>query len=371
MINRLRPGWIYGALLNEAIDHKNESTDDYIQTHGLGREHDNLRMILTNAQLRGRTVPPPFRRTGGLSTLMFSIHHLRYAIAAADHGSFQRAARALHIEESTLSRKIVRLEHAIGTNLFIRSRAGVVMTPAGKEFMPQARHLVCKTDRLIERMRSTALGRSGHLAFGYNGPISAGHLRATILAWRERNPEVELEGTEAERRHLHAALDAGALDLAILQGSVRYPGMCRASLWSERILAALPGSHPLADKEILQWSDLRDETFMLTASDPGPDICDMLIGRFARDGWRPDIKMRAISRESIMSVLGGGSAISVTYEGALGTRYPNVVLREVLGPHGVALVHYSAYWRADNDNPALRAFLGFMRRRNSLTFDMP
>ena len=38
----------------------------------------------------------------------FSIRQLRHAIAAADHGSFYRAARALDIEQSTLSRSILR-----------------------------------------------------------------------------------------------------------------------------------------------------------------------------------------------------------------------------------------------------------------------
>ena len=58
----------------------------------------------------------------------FSIRQLRYAIAAADHGSFYRAARALDIEQSTLSRNILKLERAVGMAIFERSRSGVTMT---------------------------------------------------------------------------------------------------------------------------------------------------------------------------------------------------------------------------------------------------
>jgi DNA-binding transcriptional LysR family regulator len=36
----------------------------------------------------------------------FDIRQLRYAVAAADHGSFYCAARALEVEQSTLSRAI-------------------------------------------------------------------------------------------------------------------------------------------------------------------------------------------------------------------------------------------------------------------------
>jgi DNA-binding transcriptional LysR family regulator len=36
--------------------------------------------------------------------MTFDIRQLRYAIAVADHGSFHRAAEAMEVEQSTLSR---------------------------------------------------------------------------------------------------------------------------------------------------------------------------------------------------------------------------------------------------------------------------
>ncbi|EGP10294.1 hypothetical protein CSIRO_0070 [Bradyrhizobiaceae bacterium SG-6C] len=51
--------------------------------------------------------------------MTFDIRQLRYALAPADHGSFYRAGRALDIEQSTLSRSILRLERIIGANCSI------------------------------------------------------------------------------------------------------------------------------------------------------------------------------------------------------------------------------------------------------------
>jgi Bacterial regulatory helix-turn-helix protein, lysR family len=70
------------------------------------------------------------------------IRQLRYAIAAADHGSFYRAARVLEIEQSTLSRAILKLERSIGMPIFQRSRAGVTMTLAGNAFIRGAKPMV-------------------------------------------------------------------------------------------------------------------------------------------------------------------------------------------------------------------------------------
>ena len=83
--------------------------------------------------------------------------------------------------------------------------------------------------------------------------------------------------------------------------------------------------------------------------------------------------MRAVSREWIMSILGGGReglGVTITYEGASGARYPDVVLREVHGAHGQTLIGWSGYWRKASDNPALRRFLAFVRSRYSLAFEI-
>ena len=300
----------------------------------------------------------------------FGIQQLRYALAAADHGSFHRAARSLGVEESTLSRNILRLERVIGVKLFIRSRSGVTNTVAGRQFMPQARHLVANSDRLVETMRLAGQGRAGGLVVGFNGPISAGNLRATLFAWRDTHPEVDLEGIEAERLALLAGLDAGVIDLAVMPGEASYQGLRRAAFWSERLLVALPASHRLAERESVHWTDLRDETFLLTVEDPGPELRDMVLGRLAAFGMSPRIRMRCVSREWIMSVLGGGLGVTITYEGASGAQYPDVVLREIHDAHGRTLIGYSAYWRRASDNPALRRFLAFVRSRYSLAFEI-
>jgi len=45
------------------------------------------------------------------------LKHLRYAVAAADLGSFHKAAEILNVQQSTLSRRILQLEHATSRNL--------------------------------------------------------------------------------------------------------------------------------------------------------------------------------------------------------------------------------------------------------------
>jgi DNA-binding transcriptional LysR family regulator len=67
------------------------------------------------------------------------LRHLRYFLAAAEHGSFRKAAAALNVQESAISRRIRDLEDEIGVALFIRHHGGVHLTHAGQRFLARAR----------------------------------------------------------------------------------------------------------------------------------------------------------------------------------------------------------------------------------------
>lgn len=312
--------------------------------------------------------PPDFRMHN--TSMTFDIRQLRYAVAAADHGSFYRAARALDIDQSTLSRNILRLERVIGVKIFSRSRAGVTMTIAGARFIRNARPMVASAERMVAATRAAGQGRAGSLIVGHNNSLSAGNLRAVLLAWQNDNPEVDFESVETDRSVLLAGLDTTEIDIAILIGEASHIGYHRETFWSERILAALPAEHPLAEREMLHWTDLRPERFVLPTGDLSSDLRDMLLGRLAMSGSKPDIKMSHASRETVLSLLGAGRRVSIVCEGSTGARYPDVVYRPIHGEQGPALVVYSGYWLDNNANPPLRRFLAFIQKRFAMSFDL-
>jgi DNA-binding transcriptional LysR family regulator len=152
--------------------------------------------------------------------MTFDIRQLRYAIAVADHGSFHRAAEAMEVEQSTLSRNVLKLERLIGVKIFDRSHAGTTLTIAGRQFIRRARPMVACADKLASIMRATRQGHAGSLTIGHNSSISAGNLRGATLGWHNVHPEVDLGGMEADRGALLAGLDTGEIDIAILMGEV-------------------------------------------------------------------------------------------------------------------------------------------------------
>ena len=81
------------------------------------------------------------------------IKQLRAFLAVAGAQSFLGAADKLYITRQAVSKTVTQLEDDLGVKLFVRSRNGATLTPAGTAFYHQARTLVADFDRLEKEMR--------------------------------------------------------------------------------------------------------------------------------------------------------------------------------------------------------------------------
>lgn len=297
---------------------------------------------------------------------MIELRQLRYLIAAAEAGSFSRAARTLNIKQPTLSRHILEIEKRLGLVLFDRKTRGATLTPNGTIYLRTARRIVGEFEELNAWVLAARNGHAGKLAVGFYTSFSAGNLRASLTSFTESYPEIEVRGFERDRDALLAGIENGLLDIAIMIGEAQYRGLASRPFWSERILVAIPEDHRLVSQERIHWPDLARERFLLTERDPGPETRNMLLGRLGMPGHMPEIEMNDVGRDTLLSVIALGGHISVVAESALGIQVPGVVFREIHETNGHARIGFSGYWRGDNENLVLRRFLDFLTARYSL-----
>jgi DNA-binding transcriptional LysR family regulator len=293
----------------------------------------------------------------------FSIQNLRYALAAADYGSFRRAAEALLLRQSTLSRCVRQLEESIGMAVFERSSGGVRATQGGRHFLRSARSILEQVEALAARTQSTGRGEAGRLTVGFYTSLAAGNLRATLIDVSQRFPQLELEMFESSRSRLVTALRNGVVDIVIIPGATALPESKTMSLWSERILVAAPEGHALAERDSAHWIDLRQEKILLSRRDPGPELHDLLIAKAASPGDRPKIMHHRAGLANVKSLVGAGFGVTVLTEACAGASFPGVIYRELRDGAEPARIGYSAHWRADNQNPALASILRILGER--------
>ena len=316
---------------------------------------------LDGAAIMERSSFPGLPRGG--RPLDFNLDQLQHAIAAADYGSFRQAAEVLSVKQSTISRSIQLLEYSFGANIFERSSGGVRATPAGRHFLRVARSIVEQLDALATTTKASGRGEAGRLAVGFCTSLAAGNLRASLLDLIHKFPQIELATVERRRAHLMTALRNGVLDVLILTGGISSQSTGRKPLWNERVLVVLPAEHPLAERVVIYWTDLRDETVILSRYDLGSEIEDLLVSKLASPDDRPKIVRHDISRGIVKSLVTMKVGVSLVLESDAGATLSGLVYRELRDGSGPSVLSYSAYWQKDNENPALETFLKLLSER--------
>ncbi|MBR2813009.1 MAG: LysR family transcriptional regulator [Reyranella sp.] len=287
---------------------------------------------------------------------------LRSVLAAAEHGSFRQAATALNIKQSALSRRIRHLEEQIGASLFERSSGGVRLTPAGVSMAQAGRRLFEEIDDMVRASQLADRGEAGVLKTGFGTAVSTSKVR-TVLGEHIRSfPAIAIQVTERSPANLAAALGTGDVDVAIVAGEARQHSGPSMSLWSERIVAALSSRHPLSNSEVIEWSDLKDETFLLSQWDPGLDLRNLILKKLAAPGDAPKIETWDTSNEKVLGMVEAGLHVSVHCESWTSLAYPGVRFREIRDASGPSHITFTACWEEHNRSPALARFLETLRQ---------
>lgn len=304
--------------------------------------------------------PIGWRSPGKVS--MIEAHLLRYALAAAESGSFSRAADQFRVKQSTLSKRIRYLEQRLGVSLFTRSTQGVSPTPNGARFLERARSIISELDLLATESFAATRGEIGSLRIGFSGSLSCGELRLLLDEFRREVPDVEIDALEGDRQHLLDALDRARIDVAIVPGDAPESHGQSLSLWGEPVSVAVPIAHPLLDLDRLYWTDLRTMTFVVTSADPGPQLAAIIASRLSGPSLRPRIIRQAVSRESLQSFV-GPSTVAVL-AGMHRFAGEGIVVRAIHDAFGQTHLEQSIHWRDPNDNPAAHRFLALVARRH-------
>ena len=125
----------------------------------------------------------------------------------------------------------------------------------------------------------------------------------------------------------------------------------------------LPDGHPLAVQEVVYWTDLRNQTVLLSQYDPGTELEALLNAKLLMASDRPRIERHDVSRGIIKSLTSMGLGISLVLESDVGASFSGLAYRELRDGTGPSRIGFSANWREDNENPALVNFLKLLSER--------
>lgn len=289
------------------------------------------------------------------------LRHLRYFVAVAEELHFTRAALRLGIGQPPLSQQIQQLEAEVGTPLFRRLPRGTELTDAGRSFLEEAREILSRADKAIERAQRAAQGELGRIRVGMINSAPFHPLIPRILReYRERYPQVALTLTEQSTPELAGRIREEQLDVAFIRPLLaQEPKLVTEPLFDEEMLVALPQGHPRARSRSIPLAALSLEPFVLFPRSVGSGLYDEIIAACHRAGFSPRIGQEASQVTSIVNLVAAGLGISLVPASMQRVQSEGVAFRPIRDD--APLARMSLVWREGDDMPTVQRMLALAR----------
>ncbi|WP_293786747.1 LysR family transcriptional regulator [uncultured Aeromicrobium sp.] len=246
------------------------------------------------------------------------LQQLTYFVAVAEARHFTRAADVAGVSQPTLSKQIRSLENSLGTPLFVRTRSGIDLTPAGEALLPHARRIVIDVANAERSVHEVANLRRGRVRLGATPSVIDGLLPDVLREFRRDYPEIELEIHEAGSRVLTDQLLAGRLDIAVLivPLAIRSPDIETHLVFRERLVLASPADDPRP--EHISVADLCDLPLVMFRE--GYDLRDVTVRACAREGFEPRFAVEGGEMGAVLRFVEAGLGHAVVPEIVMSSR---------------------------------------------------
>ncbi|MCW1913660.1 LysR family transcriptional regulator [Luteolibacter sp. GHJ8] len=259
------------------------------------------------------------------------LRHLRYFVAVAAHGSFNRAAEILHITQPPLSRQVRDLEEELGVPLLLRGSNMVKLTEAGELFYEEAREVLARADEAVRRVRGEA--RQEVLRVGYAPSMIAGIMSAVLARFKSAAPRVRIELADLSSREIIEQAGKGLLDLVVSPGISVTKGIAGFQLTELRKVQpvlVLPGSHPLAKLKRVPVARLRTLPLVGLAKENYPEYVQSVRGLLKPFGISPRfVSLVNDGVSTLFAELVANDAGSILVEGIADIMPRSLVIRQL------------------------------------------
>ncbi|MDQ1536219.1 MAG: hypothetical protein QOE58_612 [Actinomycetota bacterium] len=281
------------------------------------------------------------------------LRHVRYFLAVVDAGSLTAASPLVHVTQPSLSRQLRLFENSLGITLFIRTGGRLVLSAAGRQFVPIARDLAHRADAAVDAAATLAAGRLQHIRIAAPGTTFTDVLAPFLATLRPDDPLPAV--SEELPQLIYDALQSGA-DLAI---STEEPpaGLASHPIAVLPIWANVPRDHRWAGRAEVSIAELVNERLLLLTDDYSPRrVLDHWVDRA---GLTYSCLLEFGTPQVAQAVAAAGRGIAIVSDDARFDLHP----LNIIGPSGPLHIRLYAAW--DREHHGATAIGGLAKRLSS------
>lgn len=265
-----------------------------------------------------------------------TLQQLKYAIAVADFGSMNEAAKQLFISQPSLSGAMKELETELGFSIFLRSNRGIVITPEGEEFLGYARQVTEQygllESRYIEKKNKEKFGVSmQHYTFAVKAfveTVKQAGMEQYEFAVHETTTYDVMENVKTFKSEL-GVLYLNDFNEQVMMKLIKENSLEFVELFQCDTYVYLWGGHPLAKEKVISMKDL--DEYPCLSFDQGKNH-SLFLAEEMKSAYEYKRLIKANDRATLLNLMRGLNAYTlcsgIVCEELNGSEYLAIPLKE-------------------------------------------
>ena len=296
------------------------------------------------------------------------LNEIKNFIVLAECKNYTTASNILYRSQSTLSKQISKLEEELGVVLFKRTTRSVELTPAGQALLEHCHVFYNFCNTIQDNYPANVFKDSNRkLIIGIAGATKTEPIIPILSQFLIENPKSNITYRQDKDDVLFVDLMEGEADVIFTFKSLieDYTLFDYVEVNPLRLKVALWKGHPLASKERIKLSDLKEEFFIQNTEAPNL-LKKQLHGLFEANGFFPKISAKVESNPLALLMVSSQQGILLTTFGSEeNAPKNNLVFKEIEDNGQKALLENSNVFvwdkRTYNENPELKKFADFLK----------
>jgi DNA-binding transcriptional LysR family regulator len=273
---------------------------------------------------------------------LVEFRHLKYIVAVAEAATITRAAERLFLAQPSLSKQVKDLEDALGFPVFVRTRQGVRITPAGQMIVAYAQEALLKRTKIIAMARAVHRGDVPPFRLGFSSFINPDLLQLFRDAYARLLPDCLIHLSGGDPLHLLHRLEEGTLDGALFPMPIDGQEWVTQQVSCEPLVVCMQKDDPLARNAQVSLSDLAERLKIYRDPTVHPSAHNRLMEMLTQVGIVPEVSCSATTPADIQWMVRAGYGVALIDQKTLID--PALTTRPIAGIHwtaDTAFVHHN------------------------------
>lgn len=241
------------------------------------------------------------------------IHKLEVFIDLAETLNYTETAERQFTTQSNISKQIIALEKELNVQLFERSHRKITVSTLGEIVLSHAKDIISHYHKMQCHLCETIAKEDLSLSILTIPTMANYHGFELITHFIKEHPEVSLELKEGEGDQLFPFLNESGNHLIFARTfHTIFPNFDCLLTTEDHFVAVLSKNHPLASRELINLSELKEENFVILAENtllyqPIIDLCK-------KSGFEPQILFKSSRIDLLLNMVESGLGIALLME---------------------------------------------------------